>query len=243
VPLSLKQDDLALIDTVAETTDQFVVSLIGGSAITVEEWKDRAPAILMAWYFGMEGGNALPRVLFGDVNPGGKLPFTVPIDEADLPFFDEYADTIEYGYYHGYTLFDKEGSEAAYPFGHGLSYTTFEYSNLMVTAPEVSADGRLEATVDITNTGLLPGTEVAQLYIGFPNSAVDRPVKLLRDFARVELQPGETRAIEMSVDAEDLAWYNPERRAWEIQPTDYEVLVGASSRSEDLLRAEFSVVD
>jgi beta-glucosidase len=241
VPLSLNQDDLALIDAVAESTDRFVVSLIGGSAITVEEWKDRAPAILLAWYFGMEGGNALPRVLFGDVNPSGKLPFTVPVNESDLPFFDEYADTIEYGYYHGYTLFDKEGYEAAFPFGHGLSYTTFEYDGLIVDTPEIGPDGTLGARVDVTNTGPVAGTEVIQLYIGFPNSAIDRPVKLLRDFARVDLEPGETRTVELTVDAEDLAWYNPEARAWEIETTSYEVLVGSSSLRQDLQRSEFEV--
>ena len=240
-PLSLNQEDLALIDAVSESNDRFVVSLIGGSAITVEEWYAEAPAILMAWYFGMEGGNALPRVLFGDVNPGGKLPLTVPVDEADLPFFDEYADSIEYGYYHGYTLFDKEGHEARFPFGHGLSYTTFEYANLALEFPEITTDGTVEATVDVTNTGAIAGAEVVQLYIGFPSSAIDRPVKLLRDFERIELEAGETKTVELSVAAEDLAWYNPDASGWEIETTSYDLLVGPSSRSEDLLRARFEV--
>lgn len=243
VPLSLNENDLQLIDTVAATTDRFVVALIGGSAITVEEWKQRTPAILMAWYFGMEGGNALPRVLFGDVNPSGKLPFTIPIDESDLPFFDEFADTIEYGPYHGYTLFDKEGYTAAFPFGHGLSYTTFEYGNLTLETAEIEANGQLRAQVEITNTGSVAGAEVAQLYIGFPNSSVERPVKLLRDFERVLLDPGEAKTIELSVEAADLAWYNPEASAWEIERTTHEVLVGPSSKTEYLLRAEFVVVE
>jgi beta-glucosidase len=241
VPLSLNSDDLELIDAVSETTDRFVVTLIGGSAITIEEWKDKAPAILMAWYFGMEGGNALPRILFGDVNPSGKLPFTVPVDESNLPFFDEFADTIEYGPYHGYTLFDKEGYEAAFAFGHGLSYTTFDYSNLEVVNPRVTPDGRLDVRIDITNTGTVTGDEVAQLYIGFPNSQVERPVKLLRGFARITLEPGETRTVDMSVDASDLAWYNPETGSWEIEETSYEVLVGPSSLEDDLLQDQFEV--
>jgi beta-glucosidase len=243
VPLSLNEADLALIDAVAETTNRFVVTLIGGSAITVEEWRERAPAILMSWYFGMEGGNALPKVLFGDVNPGGKLPFTVPIDEADLPYFDEFADTIEYGYYHGYTLFDREGHEARYPFGHGLSYTTFGYDDLTVETPEISRGDRLRVSVDVTNTGPLTGTEIVQLYIGFPNAAVERPVKLLRDFARIELAPGETKTVELGVEARDLAWYDPGTGSWEIEPTIHEVLVGTSSRAEDLLRAEFEITE
>ena len=93
----------------------------------MEEWRNDVPAILMAWYFGMEGGHALARVLFGDVNPSGKMPLTTPKNEAQLPFFDEFADSIEYGPYHGYTLFDKKGQEPAFPFGYGLSYTTYAY--------------------------------------------------------------------------------------------------------------------
>jgi beta-glucosidase len=207
----------------------------------MEGWKESAPAILMAWYFGMEGGNALPRVLFGEVNPSGKLPFTVPVDESQLPFFDEFADTIEYGPYHGYTLFDKKGLSAAFPFGYGLSYTTFDYTNLTVVSPEIGTNGRLDVRVEVTNTGSVAGAEVAQLYIGFPSSQVERPVKLLRDFVRVELEPGETKTVDFAVDASDLAWYNPAVGAWEVEAVRYEALVGPSSRAADLLRAEFEV--
>ena len=198
-------------------------------------------AILMAWYFGMEGGHALARVLFGDVNPSGKMPLTTPKDEAQLPDFDEFADRTEYGPYHGYTLFDRKGYEPAFPFGYGLSYTTYEYGNLEVLTPKVSPDGRVEVRVDVTNSGKRAGEEVVQLYVGFSRSKVERPVKLLRGFDKVPLAPGETKAVTLSVPVKDLAWFNPETSSWQIEPMTYEVLVGPSSRREDLLKGTFTV--
>ena len=128
----------------------------------MEEWKNDVPAVLMAWCFGMEGGHALARVLFGEVNPSGKTPLTTPKDESPPPFFDEFANTIEYGPYHGYTLFDKEKREPAFPFGHGLSYTTYAYKNLSVATPKVAPDGRVAVSVDVTNTGKRAGEEIVQ---------------------------------------------------------------------------------
>jgi beta-glucosidase len=241
VPLALKERDLTVIEAAAKANKRCVVALVGGSVFTMEEWKNDVPAVLMAWYFGMEGGHALARVLFGEVNPSGKMPLTTPKDESQLPFFDEFADTIEYGPYHGYTLFDKEKREPAFPFGHGLSYTTYAYKNLSVATPKVAPDGRVAVSVDVTNTGKRAGEEIVQLYVGFEGSKVDRPVKLLRAFDKVGLAPGETKTIPLAVDVKDLAWYNPEARAWEIEPMTYGVLVGPSSRDADLLRARFTV--
>jgi beta-glucosidase len=209
---------------------------------TMEEWRRDVPAILMAWYFGMEGGHALARVLFGDVNPSGKMPLTTPKDESQLPFFDEFADSIEYGPYHGYTLFDKEKREPAFPFGHGLSYTTYAYENLSVATPKVAPDGRVSVSVEVTNTGKRAGEEVVQLYVGFEGSRVDRPVKLLRAFDKVALAPGETKSVPLSVNVKDLAWYNAESQAWEVEPMTYSVRVGPSSRDADLLEGRFTVV-
>jgi beta-glucosidase len=241
VPLSLKGRDITVIDTATKANDRCVVALVGGSVFTIEEWKNDAPAILMAWYFGMEGGNALARVLFGDVNPGGKMPLTTPKSESQLPFFDEFADSSEYGPYHGYTLVDKEGHEPTFPFGHGLSYTSYAYDNLTVGTPKVGPDGRLEVTVDVTNTGERAGEEIVQLYVGFEGSKVERPVKLLRAFDKIALEPGETKTVPLSVEVKELAWFNPEANAWEIEPMTYGVLVGPSSRNEDLLTATFTM--
>ena len=241
VPLSLKERDLTVIEAATQANERAVVALIGGSIFTMEEWKDQVPAIMMAWYFGMEGGNALARVLFGDVNPSGKMPLTTPKDESQLPFFDEFADTSEYGPYHGYTLIDKEGHEPTFPFGHGLSYTTYAYDNLSVGTPKVGPQGQIEVAVDVTNTGERAGEEIVQLYVGFEGSQVERPVKLLRAFDKVALEPGETKTVPLSVEVKELAWYNPEANAWEIEPMTYGVLVGPSSRTDDLLPATFTV--
>ena len=241
VPLSLKERDITVVDTAAKANERCVVALVGGSIFTMEEWKDDVPAILMAWYFGMEGGNALARVLFGDVNPSGKMPLSIPKDESQLPFFDEFADTSEYGPYHGYTLIDREGYEPTFPFGHGLSYTTYAHDNLSVATPKVGSDGRLDVTVDVTNTGERAGEEIVQLYIGFEGSRVERPVKLLRAFDKVALAPGETKTVPLSVEVKELAWYNPDAGAWEIEPMTYAVLVGPSSRTADLLTSTVTV--
>jgi beta-glucosidase len=241
VPLALKARDLDVIRAASNVNPRTIVALVGGSIFTMEEWRNNVPAILMAWYFGMEGGHALARVLFGDVNPSGKMPLTTPKNEAQLPFFDEFADAITYGPYHGYTLVDKKGEEPAFPFGYGLSYTTYAYSNLKVATPTVPADGRVEVTVDVTNTGTRAGDEVVQLYVGFEGSKVERPVKLLRAFTKIALEPGETKTVPLSVAVKDLAWYNVATKGWEIEPMTYGMMVGPSSRGSDLLKATFSV--
>ncbi|HET9314264.1 MAG TPA: glycoside hydrolase family 3 C-terminal domain-containing protein [Vicinamibacteria bacterium] len=241
VPLALKPRDVAVVRAACAANPRCVVVLVGGSVYTMEEWRQGVPSILMAWYFGMEGGHALARVLFGDVNPSGRMPLTTPKDEAQLPPFDEYADTVEYGPYHGYTLLDRNGQEPAFAFGHGLSYTTFAFANLTVRAPRVAADGTVDVTVDVTNTGARAGEEVVQLYVGFEGSQVERPVKLLRAFDKVALAPGETKTVPLSVAVRDLAWYDVATRSWRVEPMTYGILVGPSSRRGDLLAASVTV--
>jgi beta-glucosidase len=240
-PLALKERDLRVIHAASTANARCVVALVGGSVYTMEEWRHDVRAILMAWYFGMEGGHALARVLFGDVNPSGKMPLTTPRDQSQLPFFDEFADSIEYGPYHGYTLLDRTGEEPAFPFGYGLSYTRFAYANLRVATPTVLPDGRVDVAVDVTNAGRRAGEEVVQLYVGFDGSKVERPVKLLRAFRKVALAPGETETVPLHVAVKDLAFYDVATKAWEIEPMTYAVLVGPSSGGKDLLKASFSV--
>jgi beta-glucosidase len=235
--LSLHENEIDLIKLVSSVNKNCIVVLIGGSAITMEEWKDDVNAILIAWYSGVEGGNALAKILFGDVNPGGKLPFTIPKDQTDLPFFDKNIDEIEYGYYHGYTLFDKNGLIPAFPFGFGLSYTTFNRNNLQVEV----RDDIIEVKIDIKNTGEVFGDEVVQAYIGFENSKIDRPLKLLRGFARVNLKPNEMKTVNIKIPKKTLAWYNPKLRSWEIEDIEYNLYVGSSSRKEDLLSTQFTL--
>ncbi len=188
--LHLHPDEVKMIQELAPENPKTVVVLIGGSAILMEEWKDKVNSILMAWYSGMEGGIALARILFGDVNPSGKLTVTFAKDSLQLPpFAPPYSGSIDYGYYHGYTLADKKAYQPSFPFGFGLSYTTFQYSNLHLRASEIAPDGELLVSVDVQNSGGRSGEEVVQLYVGFPNAKVDRPVKLLRGFRKI-LLPG-----------------------------------------------------
>jgi len=239
--LGLHPQEAELVRAVAPENPRTIVVLVGGSAIMMEEWKEKVDGILMAWYSGMEGGTALARILFGDVNPSGKLTVTIPSDPAQLPPFDPHAQSIEYGYYHGYTLADKKGYKPAFPFGYGLSYTTFKYSNLRLSAPQVAPDGALAVTVDVSNTGARAGEEVVELYVGFPHAGVDRPLKLLRGFTKVALGRGEKKTVAFTLRARDLAYYDPQAGRWRVEPVSHEVLVGGSSRPADLLKASFRV--
>jgi beta-glucosidase len=239
--LSLVEEDRTLIGALAGTNENLAVVYVGGSAVDITPWDDKVPAVLFSWYAGMEGGNALSRVLYGDVNPSGKLPFAMPQNSDDYPFFTPYTDNIRYDYYHGYTLFDKQGTEVAYPFGFGLSYTQYSYSNLQVLTPVLNAAGTLKVQVDVSNTGGRAGEEVVQMYIGFADSAVERPVKLLRGFEKVLLEPGETRTVVMELPVEELAWYNPDEREWQVETIPYGVFVGGSSAAPDLLGSGFVV--
>ena len=184
--MRLHDRDIKLIRALKGANPNMAVSIIGSSAILIDEWEKDVPAVIFSFYSGMEGGNALADILFGDICPSGKLPYTVAFSEDDYPDFDPDCTYAEYGYYHGYTKMDKEGTLVLYPFGYGLSYTTFE-----VGAPSVEVfDETAKIRVNVKNTGAVKGTEVVQLYIGCEGSCVDRPVKVLRDFQRVELEPG-----------------------------------------------------
>jgi beta-glucosidase len=241
--LALSEKDKELIKQVTTVNPNTVVVIVAGSAVTMENWRDNAPAILYGWYAGMEGGHALARILYGEVNPGGKLPFTIPADETHLPPFDPWAQTVTYGYYHGYTLFDKEGFEPAFQFGYGLSYTDFATSEAATGQELYSPVDTLSFSVTLSNRGERAGEEVVQLYIGFKNSVIDRPVKLLRGFEKIHLEPGSEQRVEFALPAEELAWYNPETSAWEIEEMEYEFYIGSSSREDDLLVGRFEILD
>lgn len=239
--LSLKPHDQELLLAALPENPNAIVALIGGSAILTHEWDRLTPAILLAWYPGMRGGEALSNILFGNVSPSGKLPLTIPKTESDLPFFQADIDSIRYEYYHGYTKLDKEQIEAAYPFGFGLSYTTFAYSNLRMDKDRMAIDDTVRVSVDVTNTGAVAGREIVQLYVGFEQSSVDRPVKLLRGFHKEEIGPNQTTTVTIPVAIKDLAWYDPEVRQWQIERMTYDVFVGGTSRKDDLLAGTFIV--
>jgi beta-glucosidase len=229
--LSLRPEDVALIKAAAAVNPNTVTILIGGSAITLSEWDAQVSSILYAYYPGMEGGNALARTLFGESVPGGKLPFTIPTDAAHLPYFDKNTDAIEYGYYHGYTLMDKESITPAYAFGYGMSYSQFELSD----AEFSTVDNYFVAAVTVKNTGSVTADEVVQLYIGCRESSIDRAVKILRGFDRVTLQPGEARQIVLRAHFDTLRWYDEESSSWRFEELTYELYIGSSSRDQDLI--------
>ncbi|MEW6441781.1 MAG: glycoside hydrolase family 3 C-terminal domain-containing protein [bacterium] len=228
--LGLGQAREELVRAATRANERCIVVLEGGSAIAVGSWMDEAEAIVMAWYPGMEGGHALAEILFGDESPSGKLPLTFPRSDDQLYPFGCDADSIVYDYDHDYRYFDRQGLAPAFCFGHGLSYTTFAYSRLRLDRSRVSSRDTIVLHADLTNTGAAAGAEVVQLYIGYPESRVLRPLRELKGFARVELQPGETRTVTIEVSPRDLAYYDSGAEGWVIESTRYEAHLGASSR-------------
>lgn len=228
VDLRIPEEDVALIKALAKCGKKLVVNIMGGSAYVISEWKDLADAVMMSFYSGLEGGNALADILSGDKNFGGKLPFTIAKDAADYPDFLHIGaqnKEVEYGYYHGYTLFDKKGIEPEYPFGYGLSYTAFELDN---AACRLDSDG-ITVTAEVKNTGAVDGDEVVQVYISSNSTVKDRPVKLLKGFKRISVESGETKTVEIKAELDDIKFYNADDGDWELDDS-YTVYVGTSSR-------------
>jgi beta-glucosidase len=194
------------------------------------------PAIVHATHSSQELGNALADVLLGDVNPGGRLAQTWPATLADLP------PMMDYDLRKGRTYMYAR-AEPQYPFGHGLSYTTFSYAKLRTSASKLSSKAALDVSVDVTNSGPRSGDEVVQLYVRYPESKVERPLKQLRGFERVTLTPGETRTVTLRLAAEDVAYWSVARHAWAVEPGPLELMVGRSSAEADLaLRLRVAVV-
>ena len=238
--LALSKRDEALILAVAAAQPRTIVVLMVGSAVITEAWRERVGAIVVLWYPGMEGGHALADVLLGKVNPGGRLPCTFPRRAKDLPFFDRNATKITYDLWHGYRKLARDGAAAAFPFGFGLSYTTFKHANLRLTKTRLGASDTLEATVDVTNTGNVAGDEVAQLYVSAPGSRVERAPRELKAFARVMLAPGETRRVALNVPVADLAYYDA-ARGWTVEALEYEAIIARHAEDASALHAYFRV--
>lgn len=235
--LGLHGADRKLIEAAGPANKNSIVVLIGGNMIMLEGWKDSVASILMGYYPGMEGGTALGEIIYGDVNPSGKLPFVIPNREDQLPSVDWNGTTQYYDYYHGYRKLDKEEIRPAVPYGFGLSYTTFSVECMKAW----TADGLVYACCDVKNTGGREGTEVLQMYVGFPQSKVDRPVRTLKGFKRSSLQPGEKRTVVISCPVEELAWFNEETGSFETEHMEYEIYMGTSSAPEDLLMTTITI--
>jgi beta-glucosidase len=215
---------------VLETGTPTVVVLINGRPLTINFVAENAPAILECWYLGQETGAAVAGVLFGDVNPSGKLPITFPRSVGGLPVYYYHKPSAKRGY-----LFST--TEPLYPFGHGLSYTTFAYDNLRVQPQQIIPDGEALVQVEVTNIGERAGDEVIQLYIHDQVGSVTRPVKLLKGFRRIHLEPGKTQTVEFALTAEKLACLDQEM-TWQVEPGLFDVMVGGSSEQLDTVTLE-----
>jgi beta-glucosidase len=220
--LALPGTQQALVEAVLAANPRTIVVLFGGGPLTIPWIKEHVPAVVQAWWPGEEGGHAIADVLFGDVNPAGRLPHTVYTSEQQVPPQDEYDVTK------GFTYMYLNG-EPLYAFGHGLSYTTFGYSDLRLSTNSLTANGTLTVSIDVQNTGKLAGDEVAQLYIHEVNPAVKRPAKELRGFQRVTLQPGENRTLTFTLPASKLAYWDESTHAFVVNPGAFDILVGAAS--------------
>jgi beta-glucosidase len=239
------QDDL--IQAVAAANKNTVVVVAAGSPVAMTRWIDRVPAVLYAWYGGQEVGHAVGDLLFGIAAPSGKLPVTFPRRIEDSTAYGHYPGEnlhVEYaeGIFVGYRGFDRNKAEPLFPFGHGLSYTTFEYSGLTVSPAKVKADGKVEIGLKVRNTGTRPGAEVVQLYLHDVESSLPRPEKELKGFGRMMLQPGETRALTFALARSALQFFDPGKGDWVAEKGAFEVLVGASSR-DIRLKGAFTLVD
>lgn len=223
--LGLRADQIALIETAAASGKPLVVVIVAGSAIMVEEWHGKAGAILQTFYSGMEGGTALAKLLFGEMSPSGKLPFTVARSADDYPFFDKDADTISYDLWHGYSLLDRDGTSPRYAFGHGLSYASFGYRALKA---RVTGD-IIQLQVSVTNNSAVDADEVVQAYVGFPGLAVERQPKLLKGFKRAHIPAGTTKTVYINIAVETLKWRDPATHSWRLESGEYHVHVGGAS--------------
>lgn len=222
--LTLPDHQLELIERARAHASKLIVVLEGGSAIDVESWLDQADALLMAWYPGCRGGHAIARVLFGDVCPSGRLPVSFARMDQ-LPPWDVESLSVEHEFLQGYRFVDSGGHTPAFPFGFGLSYTTFDLENLYIER----YDNGFEVNVDVINTGERPGAAVVQLYVAVSESAVERAPRDLRGFGRVELEPGAVKTLRFELMDDDLMYYD-ESRGWQLEPARYSMEVGFSSR-------------
>ncbi len=230
--LDLPGRQLELVRAIHATGKPYVVVLMNGRPLALE-WLDiNAPAILETWFAGTQAGHAIADVLFGDVNPGGKLPVTFPRAAGQMPLYYNHKRTgrpPDQNNKYTSKFLDVHWTPL-YPFGHGLSYTQFRLSNLQLSAPRINTRGRLTATVEVENTGARAGDEVVQLYLTDVASSVTRPVKELKGFERVTLRPGERRRVSFTLGPEHLGFYDRSMR-YTVEPGAFRVMVGTSSAS------------
>jgi beta-glucosidase len=218
----------ALIHEICNTGTPVIVVLIGGSAVTMGRWIDQVQAIVEAWYPGEEGGHAIADVLFGFYNPGGRLPITFSKATGQLPLYYNYKPSGRVDDY-----MDLRGEQVQFAFGYGLSYTTFQYSKPRLEKTVIRGNESTSVSVDVINTGKMSGDEVVQMYIRDRVSSIARPVRELKGYRRISLQPGEARTVTLDIGPQHLAFYNRDMD-YLVEPGEFDVMIGSSSRDEDL---------
>jgi beta-glucosidase len=237
------QDEL--IEAMAAANKNTIIVVTSGGNVDMNSWLDHVPALIETWYPGQEGGTALAEVLFGDVNPSGRLPVTFerrwednPVNESYYPAAGTNKVVYKEGVFVGYRGYEKNGTKPQFPFGYGLSYTNFTYGKLSIQqgitkggSPEV---WWAEVSFDVTNTGKRAGAEVAQVYVSDSHSKVPRPAKELKGFAKIELKPGETKRVKVLLNQRALSYYDVNAKQWRAEPGDFDVLVGPSSAQIEL---------
>jgi beta-glucosidase len=232
--IDLPQSQVALIKAVAKAQPKTIVVLNNGAPVAMTTWIDDAAAVLEGWMMGQAGGGALADVLFGKVNPSGKLTETFPLRLLDTPATINWpggGGQVRYGegIFIGYRYYDAKEIPVVFPFGHGLSYTTFAYSNPRVSARTFKDVDGLVVSVDVTNTGSMAGKEIVQVYVHDQLSGLARPPKELKGFSKIELQPGQTKTVSIRLDFRSFAYYHPRYKQWITEDGDFDVLIGASS--------------
>ena len=247
--INLPDKQIKLINDTVKKNSKTIVVIVCGSAIGMDGWLKNIPAVIIPWYAGMEGGRALADAIFGDVNPSGKLPITFPKKLSDCSanvsrrtfpgrenvYYDE-------GIFVGYRHYDTRGIEPLFPFGHGLSYTTFKYENLKIDKDSMKADETLKVSIDITNSGEREGAEIVQLYVQDVEVSIERPLKELKGFRKLKLKPGEKKTAEFELIKKDLSFYDENEHQWKAEKGVFKIMVGSSSRDIHL-EAEFEYLD
>ena len=236
-----------LIQEMSAANKNTIVLITSGGNVDMTEWIDRVPALLETWYPGQEGGKAAAEILFGDVNPSGRLPATFERRWEDNPVHDNYypaAGTTRViykeGLFVGYRGYEKNGTKPLFPFGYGLSYTSFKYGNLSVKPADASAkrDGfsapMFQVSFDVTNSGAREGADVAQVYVAEAHPKVPRPAKELKGFTRIDLKPGETKTATVTLDGRAFSYYDADAKQWRADPDEFQILVGRSSQDIQL---------
>lgn len=233
-----------LIQAVAAVNPHTIVVLTSGGSVATQDWLDKVPALLQTWYAGQEAGNALEKILFGEVTPSGKLPISWEKKIEDNPTYNNYYEAkglrdvkYEEGIFIGYRYYDKDKVQPLFPFGFGLSYTSFVFSNLEVTPQVASQTGSITVGFDVTNTGSRAGAEVAEVYAGDPSATAPRPVRELKGFSRVTLAPGKSSHVMVTLNRRSLAYWDTNTHYWRIDPGKFVVYVGDSSRNVPLQKS------